>query len=96
MTIVPLTAFMFDQSSRILSADVTDLPPTAFFQVYPDSIDQGIAVSSHHTGEEVTFVVNYVHNDREGELLYWDLIPTDACLRRNPRLNGLTVRLYND
>lgn len=23
---------------------------------------------------------------------YWDLIPTDACLRRSPRLNGLTVR----
>lgn len=95
MHIVPLTSFTFNRDARILSADVTDLHPCAFFQVYPDSIDRGIVVSSHHTGEEVTFVVNYEHWV-DGDLLYWDLIPTDACLRRSPRLNGLTVRLYND
>lgn len=96
MRIIPLNLFAFDEGAKILSADISDLGPHPFHQVFPDSCDEGITILSHHTGEEVTFFVNRIETDSEREILSWELIPTDACLRRNSRLNGLTVKLYND
>lgn len=96
MRIIPLNLFAFNKEAKILSADISDLGPHPFRQVYNDACDEGLTVVSHHTGEEATFVVNRVETDGEGDITKWELIPTDQSLRRNRRLAGMSIYLYND
>lgn len=92
----PLSLFHYDPVAKLLSADASDLGPNCLIQPFNDSIDVGIAVVSHITGLEATFVENACKLDGEGDVEYWDFIPTDESLRRNKRLAGMTIRVYND
>lgn len=96
MRVLPLSLFGYNSSLKRLTAEASELGPGAMFQVFPDSIDMGVTIHSHHTGQESTFVVDHIEVDREGDILYWDMIPTDKSLRDSPRLSGMTVRVYND
>lgn len=95
MRIIPLNLFHYDQAERKLSADISDLGPNPFWQVYTDAIDLGITILSHHTGTQATFAVEHVET-RDGDLLYWDLRPVASTLRYAPTLADLRIRIYND
>lgn len=92
MNIIPLSRFHYNQADLELVADISDLGPNAFHQVYPDAIDLGVTIHSHHTGTQATFVVYHVEV-REGDVLYWDLKPTGSARLINPELR---IRIYND
>lgn len=93
---ISLKQFAFDPKTRILSADISDLGPYPLYQVYNDACDEGMTVVSHHTGIEVTFVVNRVETDGGGDILKWELVPTDQSLRLHRHLAGMSIYLYND
>jgi hypothetical protein len=85
----PTTAFNWDAANRMFSAEASDLGPSfRFEQVYDDACDEGMTLISHRTGQAVTCAVTHVERDREGDLLYWDLLPLgNKCFR---------VRIFND
>lgn len=95
MRIIPLSLFHYNQADRELVADISDLGPNPFWQVYCDAIDQGITILSHHTGTQATFVVYHVEV-REGDVLYWDLKPIATTLKYAPSVADLRIRIYND
>jgi hypothetical protein len=95
MRIIPLSLFHYNQADRELVADISDLGPNPFWQVYADAIDLGITILSHHTGMQATFAVEHVEM-HEDDLLYWDLRPVASTLRHAPTLADLRIRIYND
>lgn len=66
-----------------------------FHQIYQDSCDEGLILISDKTGAEVKFVVDNTET-REGDILCWKLVPLDEEVRKNPRLKGVTMTIFND
>lgn len=84
--------FFYQKDAGLLTAEISDFGPGfGFGQVYDDACDEGLTLVSHKTGTEVTYGVEHVERDREGDLLYWDLRPADRKLDYLP-----TVRIFND
>jgi hypothetical protein len=88
-TRVSTSTFHWDADRRMFSAEISDLGREFNFeQVYDDACDEGMTLISHRTGQAVTCAVTHVERDREGDLLYWDLLPLgNKCFR---------VRIFND
>jgi hypothetical protein len=68
-------------------AEASSLPPLG--RVYDDACDEGLTLlSERYPGDEVVFVVTS-SQEREGDILYWDLSAVN-------RSTGFSVRIYND
>lgn len=85
-------SFVTEMSS--LCSLVEDVNP--FVQIYPDAADEGFTMISERTGHEAKFAVNLYERDAEGEFVAWHLVPTAETVRKNPRLRGATVTIFND
>lgn len=68
--------------------------PNVFHRIYPDACDEGITIvgKSH----EVDFVMSRVDRDEEGDLRFYELVPTRESLRKVPEAAGTKVILFND
>ena len=67
-----------------------------FDQVYDDACDEGFVLVSHKTGEEVTFVVDKIDQDSEGDIAGWHLIPINRKSGRRDISKDFTVLVIND
>ena len=78
----------------ILTAEMSDLGHEPFRQIYPDACDPGLTVVGKQ--DTVDFVVDRTVTDKEGELKYYELIPTKASIRRVPTARSVRITLFND
>lgn len=95
--------FTFDHDTRTFVAEASDFGSLRdrlatnglvgpFGRVYDDACDIGLTLVSHVSGTRVVFAVEHEERDREGDLLYWDLLPAQL----HERTAGLKVRIFND
>lgn len=91
--------FEYDVDTQRFSAEISMLSAggkrPAFCQIFNDSADEGLVLVSRHTGTEVHYVANRTNSNNEGEILSWELIPTDASLRKVPSCRGTSIVVYN-
>lgn len=81
-----------------LVADLSELQFCAstssiFHQVYKDTCDMGIGIIGKK--DEVEFVVDHVER-RDGDLLFYHLVPTAESLQKVPAAKNIEVVLFND
>lgn len=67
-----------------------------YCQAYPDAADIGFRVMSNKTGKVAMFAMDGDKRNDEGEVQWWDAVPTQETLRSNPNLKGWKVRVFND
>lgn len=80
------------EGEKLLVAEMSDFGRDfRFGRVYDDACDVGLTIVSRRTGREVVFAVDREFRDREGELLWVELVPANLSERGLCR-----VRLYND
>lgn len=88
-----LSQFDFDKVSRELVGEASTIQRGGqvklFGQVFDDACDQGLVIQSHRTGKYLTFVVDKVDQDREGEIQGWWLKPLNSMVQ-------LKVLIIND
>lgn len=90
------TQFMFHRESFMMTAEMSELRQ-GFGQIYPDAADEGLTIVSHRTGKPMDFVVDHVEYSADGEdLIWWDLIPAFKHKIKDPLVQRLRVRIYND
>lgn len=92
------SSFSFDGKSKVFSAEISELMhgKVQFLgQIYPDACDEGIFLVSHKTGETAVFYLNVI-DVSEGEYRAWELLPTTETLRKQPRLAGYKIVVFND
>lgn len=76
----------------LMVAELSDLGREfRFGRVWDDACDVGLTIVSTRTGRQVVFAIEHEERDREGELLWIDLLPANRADRGTAR-----VRLYND
>jgi hypothetical protein len=89
---VPSTRFLWIAQEQRFVAEASDLGRQFFGRVYRDACDVGLTLISRHDGSELVFVVDH-EEWREGDILWWDLVPADTVDRRRV---SFTVRVFND
>lgn len=67
-----------------------------FDQLYHDAIDEGVALYNPKTGKTTTWFLSKIDYDREGDLRFWLLLPTEATVKEFPVLIGYTLTVFND
>lgn len=88
--------FSYDKTQKSFVAEISSLGSNPFIQIYPDACDEGIVMESEKTGRSARFAVEDTLRSSEGEILYWKLVPTAETLRKNPRLAGHEITIFND
>ena len=61
-------------------------------QVWNDACDTGLTLISQRTGREMVYAVEHIEKDRDGDLLFWDLLPANL----SDRDGALKIRVFND
>ena len=98
------TDFTYDPTTKTFSAEASDfverLSRGPFDRLYDDACDEGFTIHSATTHYEVTFYVDAVHRDRDGDITHWTMKPTTESIRRLesycPHVATLRVVLFND
>jgi len=90
--------FTHSAEDKIFSAEISTLLANGggFMQVYVDSADQGLTMFSAKSGKESRWVVEHEEIDHEGELNFWELIPTPETAKHIPALLGYKMVVFND
>lgn len=65
-------------------------------RLYPDACDEGVTLYNPATNVSVDFYMYQSETSSEGELLSWYLLPTPESLRKVPKLNGVSILIFND
>jgi len=84
----------WDASTRTLTSEASDHAPLGRFpwvRAYPDACDLGVDVVGR-TGRVVRFAVQHEER-RDGETLFWRLVPARPTDRRQL---GLALIIFND
>lgn len=74
------------------ASDLARIDEELFGLVYDDACDAGLTLVSAKTGREVVYVI-VDEKRRDGDLLYYDLLPADLRERREI---PTSVRIFND
>jgi hypothetical protein len=82
--------FTWVPEERMLVTEHSSLPGD-FGQVYADACDEGLTLVSQVTQARMAYVVEHVER-RDGDLLWWDLLPAD----HRDRNGAIRVRVFND
>jgi hypothetical protein len=88
--------FTHDSKTKTFSAFASDFGAFCMSRLYNDACDEGIFVVSEKTGATVKFYLSHTETDGEGDLLAWHLCVCDDEVRRNGRLLGYTIVIFND
>lgn len=81
MSTVPSTVFTYNPTSRVMSADISDLYD------YLKNLNTTISVQSARTGRIEPFVLRETVKDREGDIEFWVYDSKNVNVR---------IRIYND
>lgn len=90
-TWVPEDKAYVAEASTLSAGSTCDL----FGQVFQDSCDEGFFLYSEKLRKVLTFCV-WVTKEEDGDLLYWDLVPTARTQWDVPESRGVRVRVFND
>ena len=86
---VQVTDFTWYAEDRQFVAEISSIGGR-FGRVWGDSCDVGLTLISRYPGRAgIVFVVNHEERDREGDTMWWDLVPVNA----RP---GFTLRVFNN
>ena len=77
--------FTWHPESRRFIAEISDLGPNPFEQIYPDACDRGFIMTSVVTGKESVWVEDGLIYDGE-EVAGWKFVPTAETVRKMPIL----------
>ncbi len=67
--------FHWDRVTRTLTAEISLLGRKPFGRIWDDALDLGFSIISHHTGRQVTFVVNEIDLTPDHDIAGWWLKP---------------------
>ena len=88
--------FFWDKERRAFSADVSDLDGADLFQrIYNDACDCGFALHNPKTGNTIRFCLFEEHNV-DGDITHWTFGPIYEDIRKNQKVDGLRVIVFND
>lgn len=93
----PSAMFDCNNAQRSISAEVSTLTQgsTTPFCGPLDNGHDGFAIQSAG-GKLAVFQYHRVDKDAEGDVQFWEFIPTTDTLRTSPRLTGYVVTVFND
>lgn len=88
--------FSYNKSTKTFSTEASTLGRGSSFMkhVWNDSADVGFGIESAKTGEVVLFTLSQEHRDREHDITHWTFSVYNP--KRDPKLNGLKVIVFND
>lgn len=92
--------FVYNKSTRQLSAEDSDLPKGYLYQVFPDSADLGLRIHNERTGTTVVFVHDHIQQLEDDVL--WDEFVVHRALNKhlsNQQWNkvfNMRVTIFND
>lgn len=93
----PSNLFTHEPIAKRLTAETSDLGHVVFRPLYDDACDIGIALKSVMTGNiSYWYLEQDLYDEREHELIGWQLRPTSESVRREPLLSGYRMVIYND
>ena len=92
-------AVSWDTITKVGVVDASDLgmrPGEGFEQLFDDACDVGIALHNPQTGQVTTWYVTNSVVDRDGDIVFWTLLPMPYDINHHPRLRGYRLNVYND
>lgn len=94
---VSVCKFTHNSKQKSFTCELSDLGPHFTFDpIYTDACDVGLVLVSD-MGTTATFYLNDTYYDASNEdIQYWFLKPTTEEIRKNPRLDGYTMTIFND
>lgn len=94
------THFHWHKESRCFSAELSDFnglsAPEIFERLWNDSCDVGIKMISEKTGRKAWYYLKDEVRDREGDLQYYLLEPTEQTVKKFPQLKNSNIKIFND
>ncbi len=92
---VSSTLFGWDAKRKEFTVEASELGENGIGQIYDDACDVGFTMVSARTGKMATFYV--ISSERcQGEVTGWTMKATVETLRKQPQLEGVIVRVFND
>lgn len=93
-----LSKFSHNIEDKTFSADISDLGPEPFEQIYPDACDTGLVLTASHSGLESRWFIDSTGFKLADDHAVgaWVFKPTPETLRKLPVLNGYTAMVFND
>jgi hypothetical protein len=88
--------FTYNAADRTFTSEASDLDNRHLQRIYDDACDVGFAIKSDKTGEVVTYVMNSVKKDEEGDVEYWTYHPALESQRKIPSCRDTMVMVFND
>ncbi len=89
----PSDLFRYAAEVKVFTSKLSDTP-AILRQLWSDSLDLGFGIRSRKTDRVVYFTLKKVEKNDEGDYLRWIFEIYNPNL--DPRLNGLSVIIYND
>ena len=88
--------FSYHSADKIFSAEISTLEraQSSLRRLYA-SDKVGFVLKSAKTGNEAVFDLASKRVDRDDDIQFWTFFPTDAAVRANPALRGVSVIIYN-
>ena len=96
MQVYNSTQFDWDPKGRMFVAEASELNAVNDDSNNSSYDGDSFIMESAKTGTFATFQVVERKKDKENDLLYWILRPTDVTLSRLPNLKGVKVTIFND
>jgi hypothetical protein len=97
--VFPWSRFTVSVDGNTLISEASDMENRHLQPLYDDSVDRGFAVqfdSKSNGPEVVTFVVSHTNRDNEGDIMFWDYVPTAESIRKFPHHVKMTATVFND
>ena len=85
----------FHKDTKTLAGEASELGNFQG-QLYSDACDIGVLVSNPRTGNAVPFVLAREVRDSEGDIQGWDFEVAGEAVRKDSKLAGLKLVVFND
>lgn len=94
--VIEFPSSMFTWVNGKAIAEASDMGNRHLQRLHDDAVDLGFKMRSEKTGEVVTYVMQSVVHDLEGEVVGWQYVPTSESFRRVPGCADTEAMIYND
>lgn len=91
-------AFDYDAKSKTFSAEISMIEANnlkVFGMLYDDAIDTGFVMMSAKTDRLAEFFMEETIKNVDGDITHWVFKPMQSSVRRNPKLAGVKVIVWN-
>jgi hypothetical protein len=88
--------FDYDKERKQFVTEASTLGNPTFSKLYDDVCDIGFLLESARTGVVVPYKVVQEKRDREDDIEYWKLVPTQEAIRRIPGAEATSIIVFND